>query len=279
MPWGELALNSLALLVYPGLLASAVFGWAAETIMARALGGPRLTWTPLLTAVREQGLPPLASAASLLTLLAASQLALPFNPVPPAERNLLVAAAALLSACWLAWVWAWNRPRLDARLVLLVHACWLAALLGPALVSESLRPQVLGGVLVVAALPLKAVAGLVFLICLPVLLQLVPEAAPQGLPGAEEPDGLERIGFVAVRALLWLPLCGLFASLFLPLPVDAAGLARAAAATLAAAVAAALSAVALNRWRLWPVRRLYLRVAAPLALIILLLAAVSQLYS
>jgi hypothetical protein len=81
-----------------------------------------------------------------------------------------------------------------------------------------------------------------------------------------------------VRTLLWLPLCGLFASLFVPLPDDAAGLARSAAATLGAGAIAILVAVALNRWRLFPVRLFYLRVAAPLALVVLLLAALAEAY-
>jgi hypothetical protein len=278
LPWGELALNTVALLLYPGLLACALFGLVAEIVAARALGSGEAPWSGIWPAARKGGLPPLASAAALLTLLAASQLALSFNPVAPSGRNLLVAAAAVISAFWLSWAWGWDRPRLDPRLVLTAQACWLAAVLGPALALQSLRPQVLGAVLLLAELPLKLIAGLVFLLCLPVLLQLVREAAPQGVPGAGEPDGLERTGFAAVRTLLWLPLCGLFASLFVPLPDDAAGLARSAAATLGAGAIAILVAVALNRWRLFPVRLFYLRVAAPLALVVLLLAALAEAY-
>lgn len=220
----------------------------------------------------------MAASAALLAVLAASQLALPFNPVGSSERNLLVAATALIGVFWLSWAWARERPRLDPRLVLTAQTCWLAAILGPALAAESLRPQVLGAVLVAAALPMKLVAGLVFLLCLPVLLQLVREAGPRGVPGAGQPAGLEQAGFVAVRTLLWLPLCGLFASLFLPLPDDVAGLGRSAAATLAAGGIAILAALALNRWRVVPVRLFYFRVAAPLALVVLLLAALVEAY-
>jgi hypothetical protein len=279
LPWGELALNTAALLFYPGLLTCALFGILAETIAARALGSGGVPWAEIRSAARRGGgLPPLASAAALLTTLAASQLALRFNPVAPSERNLLVAAAALISAFWLSLTWSGYRPRLDPRLVLTAQACWLAAVLGPALASESLRPQVLGAVLLAAALPLKVVAGLLFLLCLPVLLQLVGEAAPQGVPGAGGSGSLERTGFVIVRTLLWLPLCGLFASLFVPLPDDAVGLARSVAATGGAAAIAILAAAALNRWPLLPVRLFYFRVAAPLALIVLLLAGLAEAY-
>lgn len=278
MPWGELALNTVALVLYPGLLACAAFGVFAETVAARALGGGSVPWRGLWSAVRSGGLPPLAAGAALLIILAASQLALPFNPLGPSGRNLLVAAAALISAFWLSWTWAWERPRLDPRLLLTAQACWLAAVLGPALASESLRPQVLGAVLLAAALPLKLVAGLVFLLCLPVLLQLVREGGPRGAPAAADPIGLEQAGFVAVRALLWLPLCGLFASLFLPLPDDIVGLARSAGATAGAGAIAILAAAALNRGRLLPVRLFYVRVAAPLAAVVLLLAALAEAY-
>jgi hypothetical protein len=279
VPWSELALNGLALLLYPGLLACVLLGLAAELVTARTLGSTPSIPTRLWPAVRGGGLPPLAAAAALLTLLAASQVALPFNPVPASERNLLVAAVSLIGASWLVWAWGWNRPRLDSRLVLAAQACWLAALLSPALVSQSLRPQVLGAVLVVQELPLKVLAALVFLLCLPVLLQLVPEAAPQGPPGARQPGDLEGSGFVAVRMLLWLPLCGLFVSLFLPPAADDAfGFLRSAGATLAVAAFGVLAAAALSRWGLLPVRSLYLRIAAPLALVMVLLAALSAAY-
>jgi hypothetical protein len=283
MPWGELALNTVALLVYPGLLACLVLGLAAETAAAWALGGGPPVISQLWPALRNRTLPPLAAAAALLVLLAASQLALPFSPLPATERNLLVAAIAILSAGWLAWSWGWWHARqlLDARLVLVVQACWLVALLAPALVAQSLRPRVLGAVLLLSQLPLKILAAALFLVCLPVLLHLLPEAAPEGVPGSGEGAGKgpEGTGFAAVRALLWLPLCGLFASVFVP-PAgdDARDLVAFAAVTLGAAGAAILLAMALTRWRLLPARLLYLRVAAPVALTALFLAALADLY-
>ena len=274
MPWGELAFNTVALLVYPGLLACLLLGLAAETATARALGsGPGIV-SGLRPWLGQRRLPPLAAGGAL---------ALPFSPLPPSERNLLVAAVALLSASWLAWSWGWGLVRrpLDARLVLAAQACWLVALLAPALVAESLRPQVLGAVVLLAQLPLKVLAASLFLICLPVLLHLLPEVAPEGAPGAGEElgGGLERRGFMGMRMLLWLPLCGLFASVFVPPASDGAlDLLEFAAATLGAAGAAILLAVALTRWRLLSAGRLYFRIGLPLALAALLLAALADLY-
>lgn len=270
MPWSELALNTLALLVYPGLLACLLLGLVAEAVAARALRGEpgpaSALWPP--QRLRERAPAPPAAGAALLTLLAAAQLALPFSPMPATERNLLVAAVALLSAGWLAWgrgrASAQQLP--DTRLVLVAQACWLVALLAPALVAQSLLPQVLGATLLLGQLPLKLVAAALFLICLPVLLQLLPEASPA--------SG----GFRSVRTLLWLPLCGLFASVFMPPGAgEAPELLRFAAATVGSAAAAILIAMALTRWGLLPARRLYLRVALPLALLAVGLAALAEL--
>ena len=283
MPWGELALNTVALLVYPGLLACLLLGLVAETLAARALGTGPGALSALWPGLRQRSVPPLAAGAALLTLLAAAQLALPFSPLPPTERNLLVAAIALLGAGWLAWSWGWDSVRQlpDARLVLAVQACWLVALLAPALVAQSLRPQVLGASVLVGQLPLKVVAAALFLLCLPVLLQLLPEAAPEYLRGAAEEGRSRRegAGFRVVRMLLGLPLCGLFASVFVPPGADEPlALIEFAAATVGAAGAAILLATALTRWRLLPTRLLYVRVAMPLALAALLLAGLADFY-
>jgi hypothetical protein len=276
-------LNTVALLVYPGLLACALLGVAAEVVSARVSGARHNVLSTLWPTLRQEGVPPLATGAALLALLAASQLALPFSPVPPTERNVVAAAVAVVSASWLAWGWGLGRAygTLDARLVLAAQACWLVALLAPALVAQSLRPQVLGAVVVLSALPLKLVAAVLFLVCLPVLLQLVPEAAPQGLPGAVHETGgrgLERAGFVGVRMLLWLPLCGLFASVFMPPGNDALEFLGFAAATLGAAAAAIVLAALVSHWRLLSARGIYLRLGLPLALFSLLLAGLAQLY-
>ena len=191
-----------------------------------------------------------------------------------------MAVTALVSAWWLTWAWGWGRGDLDPRLPLVAQACWLVALLAPALVSQTLRPQVLGAVVLPAQLALKVVAGTLFLLCLPVLLQLLPQAAPQGTPGTVllSPSG-EQAGFAAARALLWMPQCGLFASVFFPGAEDALGLLRFLAVTLAAAGAAIGLALVVTRWRPGWAPVLYFRLVPPLVALALVLAVAVAIYT
>jgi hypothetical protein len=259
LPWGEIGLHSLALAAYPGavtlLLLGALAEWAAAWALLPESGGLLAAGRKLLVGLRPagraRGLPALATAAALLTLLAATQAAFPLNPVPAGERNLLVAAIALASAGWAAWAWGWDRPELNPRLVLAVQAAWLVAVFAPAVVPENLRPEALGAVLVNKLLPLKVACGLLYLLCLPVLIQLLPEAAPQGLPAASGRPAaeLDAAGFAVVRVMLWLPYCALFASLFFP-PAsdDPQGLLRFLGLTAGgAAIAIAVAGVLVRR--------------------------------
>jgi hypothetical protein len=258
---GELALHAVALLVYPGALLVFGLGLAAE--LAVSMVGPRAAVRTLLPAIGS----PLGVPAALLAVLAAVQLAIPFNPVHPVERNLLVAAISLAGVSWLGWARAWSGPGEAARLLLVAQACWLVALLAPALISESLRPQVLGAVAVPAAIPLKIGSAALYLLCLPMLLGLVPEGERQG-------------GVSVTRALLWLPLCGLFAALFFPpAPDSPGGLLRFAALTLATAGAAVLIGALARRRQPFPSALLYLRVAPALAALVLLVAAATAVLS
>jgi hypothetical protein len=223
----EIVSGAVALLLYPGALALAVTGLAAETVAAWALvpdRGAGVAARSTLAALREvfPVLPTLPSAAALLALLSATQVAAPLNPLPAQERNTLVAAAALMGASWLGWAWGWGRRRADARLGLAVHVCWLLAVLLPSIAPENLRPQVLGGITVPGLLPLKIACGALYLACLPALLQIIPETAPQGIPGeARRGRGSpDEAGFSLVRGLLWMPYCGLFASIFFPASGD-----------------------------------------------------------
>ena len=270
MPWGALVQDSVALLVYPGLLASAMFGLAVEATGTRLLGGrssfPRGLWP----ALRAGRLSPVEAAVALLAALSASQLALPFNPLSPTERNVLIAAVALVSASWLVRGGGREKGgRGGAPLALVAEGCWLIALMAPALVSQSLRPQVLGAVVLISLVPLKLVAAALYLLCLPVLLQLLPEMRGE----AEDGAGVER----PARFLLWLPTCGLFASVYVPAPGDAvlAVLAYAVATVGAAAVAYQVTSV-LVRWRLVSARTAYMRLGLVLALVTLLLAVVAE---
>jgi hypothetical protein len=253
----DLPPHVLALLAYPGLALVLAVGAVAEAGATVALAGGGLLaglrvpleW-PRRALARPAGLAP-----PLLAMLAATQLAAPFSPVSPIERNLLVAAIAAAAAAWLAGAPAWTAG--EARRTLLVQVCWLLALLTPALASQSLRPQALAAVIVPSALPLKAAAGLLALLCLPALLRL----APAGTEAEPAPD----------RLPLWLPLCGLLVSLYLP-PAgdDAGGLLYFLAATVATAAVTIGLALLARRTATYP------RLLAPLALVVLVIAAVTS---
>jgi hypothetical protein len=224
MPWAEIGKYGLALLLYPGLLASALLGLLLEVASAWALvpgrGGLVPTARRVLRVLRPKpgGFPLYSALAGLLALVAGAQLAAPFNPVPATDRNLLVAGIALIGSGWLLWTWGWNREELDPRLLLVVQLCWLVALLVPAIEPQTLKPQTLANIQLNPGLPVKVACALLYLMCLPALLNLIPESAPQGVPGGagRRPGGAEGAGFGALRLLLWLPYCGLFASLFFP---------------------------------------------------------------
>jgi hypothetical protein len=255
----DLGTHLLALLLYPGAALVLAVGLLAEAAAALVLGGASFRAAlaaPLdrLSAALRDGPPGLAAA--LLALLAATQLAAPLNPVAPVERNVLVAAIAVAAAVWLVGVRPWTPA--GARTALLAQACWLVSLLAPALLLQTLRPQAIGAVLLPALLPLKVVAALLALACLPALLRL---GAPEG-----EPAG---------RLFLWLPLCGLFASLYFPPGSDdLAGTARFLGITLA--VAAAAIGLAMAAARTPEAGRLYPRLLAPLAVLVLAIAAVTS---
>lgn len=250
---GELALQTFALVAYPGALLVLAVGVVAEAAAGFVLEAER-GWAGLRH-LRPDGRVVPVAAAGLLAALAATQLAAPLNPVSPLERNLFVAAVALAGASWLG-----RTPR-EPRLALVAQACWLVALLAPAVLSQTVRPQVLGAVVVPAQLPVKVAAGVLYLLCLPALLQLLPELSP----GADRPW----------RALLWLPCCGLFVSLFLPpAPDDPLGALRFLAVTLLTAAVALALAAAANRGG-WRAGTLYLRLAPALAVFVLAGAAVT----
>jgi hypothetical protein len=282
LPWEDIGAHLVALLVYPGGLTTAALGLAAEIGAAWALvperGGLGAAARNTLKALRPPArqVPPLAAAAVILALAAATQLAAPLNPVPPAERNSLLAAAALLGASWLTWSWGWGRRAAAPQVVLAVQACWLLAVLLPSIEPGNLRPQALGAVVLGTQVPLKLACGLLYLGCLPGLLMLLPESAPQGPPGTVgQGRGPEEMGFVLVRALLWIPYCGLFTSLFFPAADGAPGVLRFLLGSAGAAAVAIAIAANLTRRPAGVTRILYLRLALPFAGFAVLVAALT----
>ena len=258
MPWRDAGLHALGLAVHPGLLFSLLAGCVLEIGAGWALvperGGPSAAARSVLRGLRlrSAGPPPGGPcAAALLCAMAAVQTSLPLNPVPASERNLLTAGVGGAAGSWAVWAWAFGRGGADSSLALRVQLCWCIALLAPAVAPVTLRPQGVGVLTVAPLLPVKVLAAILYLACLPVLLQLLPESAPQGIPSGPGATAGGRVAgaFRGVRLLLWVPCCGLFASLFVPGPADDPGSAAryAGAALGAAAVAIVLAANLVRR--------------------------------
>jgi hypothetical protein len=286
VPWGEIGRHGLGLLLYPGLLAACAIGLLFEVVSAWALVPGQRAFLPaarrvirVLRPIGDRGgFPLFSTSAALLAVVAALQLAAPYNPVPATDRNLLVAGVALVGSAWLLWTWGWSRGELEPSLMLTVQLCWLVAILVPAIEPETLKPQTLGNIQLNPGLPVKVACGLLYLLCLPALLHLIPEAAPQGVPGGagRRSAGLESTGFSALRLLLWMPYCGLFVSLFFPAagdgPVELLRYLGLVTGTAAIAVAIALNLI----YRGAPfTRRFITLVVVPFALITLGLGMLS----
>jgi hypothetical protein len=242
-------------------LTVAVFGVVAEVAWAR------LRHRVWVQPGRERPSPVTATVA-LLSMLVAVQLAAPFNPVPSAERNVIVAAVVLAFTIWVEL--ALTTDVLPAPgLLLVVQFCWLLAVLGPAVEPESLRPQVLGNVLVSSLLPVKLASGFLYLLCLPALLRLWP------LTGPADRRSLPR--FDTLRALCWLPYCGLFTTLFFPPSADdLLGVLRFFAITLGVAALCIVAGALMVRRGADVARGLYRRAVGPYAAAVLALVVVTS---
>jgi hypothetical protein len=259
----SVAAHTLALVVYPGLLTTVVFGALVELAWMRVTGGSASS--PELPGRRPT---PVLATVIVCSALAAVQLAAPFNPVPSDERSVVVAAIALAFT-------AWAELALTVELVpqpgllLIVQFCWLLAVFGPAVQPESLRPQVLGNVLVPALLPLKLASGVLYVLCLPALLRLWPFVTPG--------DRRARRRVDAARALCWFPYCGLFTTLFFPPPAgDAAGLLRFFGITLAVAALAVGAGAVMQVRGAELARGFYARAITPYAAFVLGLVVVTS---
>ena len=259
MPWADLAWHSFALVVYPGALLVLGVGLLVQVAAGRLLAAPQLGWPPRPRAIAVAALAPPVPVAVLLAVLAATQMAIPFNPVSSVEQSVLVAVVALAAAAWVAWARSGPPPRPDRAL--LGHVCWLLAMLGPAVAAGTMQPAALAAIAVPIQLPVKVAAGALALLCLPVALQLVPEA---------------RLGTPALAGVArWLPCCGLFASVFLPPAADdVGGAARFGAETAAVAVVALIVAVLVSRSALasvyWPALVILAAITAALAALALI---------
>ena len=250
--------DTFSLLVYPGLVTVALFGLAIEVawsaVNRQAVGRPALRW---------RRPPTVQVIVALLAVLAAVQFAAPFNAVPTVDRNLVIAAIAI---GFTAWAELALDPELVARpgLLLVIQSCWLVSVLGPAIEPESLRPQVLGNVLVASLLPVKVASGFLYLLCLPALMRLWPLSPPA--------ERRSRPRFNATRAMLWFPYCGLFATLFFPPQADDfAGVIRFFGLSVVSALICVLIGTVLARRGAERARGLYTRAVAPYAFLVLVL--------
>ena len=253
-----LGTHSIALIVYPGLLTLVLIGGLIEITWGRlAHGGWKLSDVPLRRPT------PVAATVALCSVLAAVQLAVPFNPVPSDERSVVVAAIALAFTVWAELALTVEHVP-EPGILLVVEFCWLLAVLGPAVQPESLRPQVLGNVLVPALLPVKVASGLLYLLCLPALLRVWPLSPPS--------DRRSRQRFDLARALSWFSYCGLFTSLFFrPLPDGVGALLRFFGITLGVAALVVVAGLVMDRRGPALARGLYTRAMPPFALLVLLL--------
>ena len=254
----SIATHAVALLLYPGLATMLAFGALAELAWLR-VSSREWEWP---VAPRRRVTAVLATVA-LCSVLATVQLAAPLNLVPGDERNVVLAAVALAFTTWA--VLALTVKFVAAPgLTLIVQLFWLLAVLGPAVQPESLRPQVLGNVLVPGLLPVKVACAFLYLLSLPALLGLWPLTPTKYRRERRRLDG--------ARILCWFPYCGLFTTLFLPpSPDDVVGLLRFFGITFLVA-AAAVAVGLMLRWRgVAEVRGLYTRAVAPFAGLVVVL--------
>ncbi|HKW07569.1 MAG TPA: hypothetical protein VJS19_08385 [Candidatus Dormibacteraeota bacterium] len=260
-----IASHALALLLYPGLATMVAFGAVVELVWMRVSAA---TWEPPDLPRRRPS--PVIGVVALCAVLAAVQTAVPFNPVPGDERSVVLAAAGLAFTAWAELALTVEFVA-EPGLLLFVQACWLLAVLGPAVQPESLRPQVLGNILVPSLIPVKAACAFLYLLCLPALLKLWPFAPPGERRGKRRLD--------AARILTWFPYCALFTTLFITPPTDdLIGVLRFFGGALLVAAVVVIVGLFL-RWRGEAMARgIYLRGVAPFAgLVVVVVIATSVL--
>ena len=257
------ATHAVALLLYPGLAAVVAFGTLVEVVWMRA-SAREWEW-PVFPRRRPT---PVVGTIALCAVLAAVQLAAPLNLVPGDERSVVLAGIALAFTLWAELALTVEFVA-EPGLLLVIQLCWLLAVLGPAVQPESLRPQVLGNVLVPPLLPVKIASAFLYLLCLPALLRLWPLAPRSERRGKRRPD--------ARRILTWFPYCGLFTTLFFPPPLDdLAGLLRFFGVTLLVAAVVIVAGIVVQRRGAAVVRDTYARAVTPFAVLVLTIVVVTS---
>ena len=252
----SLGAHSLALLVYPGLLTILLLGALPEVVWTRLTGGGS-SWR----GVPRRRPTPVQSTIAVGAILASVPVAAPFSPMPADERSVVIAAVALAFTAWADLALTVEHVP-DPRLVLLVQFCWLLAVLGPAVQPESLRPQVLGNVLVPGLVPVKVACGVLYVLCLPVLMRLWPLTSPADRRGRQRVD--------LARGLCWFPYSALFTTLFFPPPADdAEDLVRFFAITVLVMAAVIAGGWALDRFAAAAARFVYTRIVPGYAVAVL----------
>jgi hypothetical protein len=248
--------HALALVLYPGLLTMIAFGAVVELVWMRV---HRRNWEwPELARRRPT---PVVATTAVCAVVAAVQLAAPLNPVPGDERSVVLAAIALAFTAWAELALTVEFVAAPG-LLLIIQLCWLLAVLGPAVQPESLRPQVLGNVVVPGLLPVKIACAFLYLLCLPALLRLWPLT-----PAA---DKRQRLRLDAGRILTWFPYCGLFTTLFTPPATDEPlGVLRFFGITLGVAAVLMGFALVVRRRGAEQARGLYTRAIPPFAVLVL----------
>ena len=261
----SIASHAVAVFLYPGLLTMVAFGAVVEVAWMRVL---RREWQ--WPDLRRGRLTPVLATVAVCAVVSAVQLAAPFNLVPGDERSVVLAVAGLAFTAWAELALTVEFVAAPG-LLLVVQFCWLLAVLGLAVQTESLRPQVLGNVQVSGLLPLKLACAFLYLLSLPALLRLWPLAAQQA-------DRRETGRLDGARILTWFPYCGLFTTIFLPPPGDDLfGLLRFFGVTLLVAGAAILAGLLVRARGAEGARTLYARVVAPYGGVVLAVVVVTSL--
>ncbi|HKW58338.1 MAG TPA: hypothetical protein VJR46_01085 [Candidatus Dormibacteraeota bacterium] len=259
----SIAAHAVALLLYPGLLTMVAFGAIVELAWTRL---SRRDWEwPELPRRRPS---PVVATTAVCSVVAAAQLAAPLSPVPGDERSVVFAAIALAFTAWAELALTVEFVAAPG-LLLIVQVCWLLAVLGPAVQPESLRPQVLGNLLVPGLLPVKIACAFLYLLCLPALIRLWPVT-----PAA---DKRQRQRLHAGRILTWLPYCGLFTTLFVPpSPDDVLGVLRFFGITFAVAALLIGFGLLVRRRGAEAARGLYTRAIPPFAVLVLVVVVATS---